>query len=131
MLPIGESDDFEGVEAGIPIICLGPFLKLEVLGREVLLDFLIPKGLLVLFHNGFFNAYNWNIGENIYYFPLTSKEINIDQWFKRLSSYLEEKSSSHSRVCVALLACWNSTLNCFLLPEGPLTVTLEDVFFNG
>lgn len=35
----------------------------------------------------------------------------------------------NTRVCAALFTCWSPTLNCFLLPEGPLTITLEDFYF--
>lgn len=35
----------------------------------------------------------------------------------------------NSRVSTALLANWSPTLNCFMLLEGSLTVTLKDVYF--
>lgn len=143
LLRVGESSDFEG--EGAPGVCLGPFLKLEVMDRDVPLDYLISKPSPVIFRECFVDAQNWRSGNDFYCYPFTSKEIRIEQRYECLSIHLGEKwersgianlidlslspTESNPRVCTALLSFWSSILNCFLLPEGPLTIALEDIYF--
>lgn len=68
----------------------------------------------------------------------------IDKWYTRLCDHFQMKWERQGIfllidlslspleinpvVSTTLLAFWSSNLNCFLLPKGPLTITLEDIY---
>lgn len=78
-------------------------------------------------------------------FSTTRKEIKIEKWLKRLDVFLGAKwdelgigglirlsltpMAINPEVCITLIACWNLGLNCFYFLEGPLSITIDDVFF--
>lgn len=125
LLLVGGSSDFGiGEEPGV---CLGPFLKHKVVGHEVPLNYLLIEQSPAHFCKGFSSAHNWIVGKDIYCFPLTSREIKIEQWYTRLDARLTEKCDRlgiqsliqlslssmevYPRFCAQLLLCLNSSLN--------------------
>ncbi|KAI4326104.1 hypothetical protein MLD38_031449 [Melastoma candidum] len=148
-----KSFEFHNLRAGppgpIPVaedqgsgVTLGPLLPEHLFPGTVPLNYLITEKPIPICHPDFVDPLNWEGQGSFLCFPSASKSEMVE-WLEMWEEHFTERFRNQKilrffrmslatkncdpRVCSAMLPFWNSAVNCFYFPEGPMSVTLADV----
>ncbi|KAI4383587.1 hypothetical protein MLD38_009403 [Melastoma candidum] len=123
-------------------VALGPILPEHLFPGTVPLNYLITEKPIPICHPNFIDPLNWEGQGSFLCFPSASKSEMVE-WLEMWEEHFTERFRNQKilrffrmsvadktcdpRVCSAMLPFWNSAVNCFYFPEGPMSVTLADV----
>ncbi|KAI4342603.1 hypothetical protein MLD38_027211 [Melastoma candidum] len=123
-------------------VTLGPILPEHLFPKTVPLNYLIIEKPIPICHPDFIDPLNWEGQGSFLCFPSASKSEMVE-WLEMWEEHFTERFRNQKilrffrmsvadkncdpRVCSAMLPFWNSAVNCFYFPEGPMSVTLADV----